>query len=117
MRILLPAAFGVLAACGPAEAPPPDRSEAPASQQTPTRAIAPPGEDEFRAAWSSQCDAIEADVGSALCKSGGMGASGFSCDFALGDDEYRRYSAELARSGDNWVLADPEAACSVAVSE
>lgn len=116
MRILLIAAFGALAACGSGEAPAPDRAEAPAIQEPAERAIAPPGETEFRAAWSEQCDAPEADVGSALCKAGGMGADGFSCDFALGDDEYRRNSAELSRSGDRWVLADPESACSMAAN-
>lgn len=113
MRILIPAAFAVLAACGPAEAPAPAPSEAPPAEWTVTPEISPPGEAEFRAAWSDQCDAPESDVGSALCKASALGADGFSCDFALGDDEYRRYSADLARSGNRWVLADPEAACNV----
>lgn len=94
MRILLPAAFGVLAACGPAEAPGADQPMAPAAQQASAPNLSPPGEAEFRAAWSDQCDASEADVGSALCRAAGLGADGCRCDFALGEDEYRRYSAE-----------------------
>lgn len=114
MRMMIPAVFGMLAACGTAEAPAPDNSEAPAAEWTVTPEISPPGEPEFRAAWAAACSADESDVGSALCKARALGTDGFSCDFALGDDEYRRYSANLTRSGDSWVLADPEASCDAA---
>jgi len=114
MRFLIPLLAAALAACGPAEAPAPDRSEMPAAGEPAAARLSPPGASEFRAAWAEQCDASEEEVGSALCKATAPGVDTFTCDFALGDDDYRRYSADLARSGDRWVLADPQAACALA---
>ncbi|KPQ38190.1 MAG: hypothetical protein HLUCCX21_00490 [Porphyrobacter sp. HL-46] len=114
MRILIAAAFAVVAACGPAEAPAPAPSEAPPAEWTVTPDLSPPGEAEFRAAWADQCGVPESEVGSALCKASALGSEEFSCDFALGDDDYRRFSADLTRGTDSWVLADPETACTVA---
>lgn len=117
MRVMFFAVCGLLAACGPAEAPAPDSPETTAAEWTVTPQISPPGEAEFRAAWSAQCGASEDEVGSAICRAQALGADGFSCDFALGDDDYRRYSADLARNSDMWVLADPDETCSVADPE
>lgn len=118
MRILIFAACGMLAACDAAQAPAPDNSDAPpASVPAAMPKISPPGEAEFRAAWSAACGADAGDIGSAVCKAQALGADGFACDFALGDDEYRRYAADLARDGDSWVLADPAAACKAADPE
>ncbi len=121
MRIWLMVAVGALTACGPADAPEPNPSDVPAyqgpasegtaSDMTIAPEMSPPGEAEFRSAWVEQCSAQESDIGSAVCKAKSLGSDGFSCDFALGDDEYRRYSADLERSGTVWALADPRNAC------
>lgn len=101
-------------ACGPAEAPPPERSEAPATEQAAAPQLSPPGAAELRAAWAEQCTAAEDEIGSALCApAGALIMDSFTCDFALGDDEYRRYSADLEQAGNRWVLADPDTACEV----
>lgn len=115
MRTILPLLIAApLAACGPAEAPAPERSEVPASEQVAAPRLPPPGATEFRAAWAEQCKAADDNIGSALCMpAGALSVDSFTCDFALGDDEYRRYSAELERSGNRWVLVEPETACEV----
>ena len=102
-----------LAACGSNEAPVPEAlPEQAATTEPASEAISPPRRAELAAAWAMACpDAEPANKG--LCKSKGMGDPGFTCDFALGDDEYRRYTAELIQSDGKWVLADPENACAI----
>lgn len=114
MRIVLPlAAAFALAACGSQEEPP--------VEPVPTEAIAPadivetlppPRREEFTAAWSQACPEAE-PVGTALCKSKGLGDPGFTCDFGLGEDEYRRHTTELEPVDGSWALVDPENSCSV----
>lgn len=114
MRILLPAtALFALAACGSQEEAQPDPAPAEAAAPADTAAtLPPPHREEFTAAWAEACPEAE-PVSTALCKSKGLGVPGFTCDFGLGDDEYRRHTAELAAAGDGWALVDPENACIV----
>lgn len=114
MRILLPvAAMFTLVACGSQEEAPaePVPTEATAPADT-TETLPPPRREEFAAAWTEACPEAE-PVGTALCKSKGLGNPGFTCDFGLGEDEYRRHTAELEPGEEAWVLVDPENACSV----
>lgn len=101
-----------VAACGPTANEP---AEQPAGESAPGAIVQsppPPGRDEFIAAWAQACPNVE-PAGRALCKSKGLGDPDFTCDFALGDDEYRRHTAELTQAGDKWVLSDPDSACAV----
>lgn len=114
MRILLPAvALFALAACNAQEETPaePVPTEAITPAET-TAALPPPRREEFTAAWAEACPEAE-PVSTALCKSKGLGEPGFTCDFGLGEDEYRRHTAELEPSGESWALVDPENACKV----
>jgi hypothetical protein len=106
------AAIAILAACGTQQAD----ETAPAVVATPTAdatpTMTPPRREEFTAAWAEACPDAE-PVGKALCKSKGLTDPNFTCDFALGDGEYRRHNAELAPQDGKWVLADPANACEV----
>lgn len=102
-----------LASCGSNEAPVPEVAPEQAATTEPvSEAISPPRRAELAAAWSEACpDAEPANKG--LCKSKGFGDPGFTCDFALGDGEYRRHTAELTQLDGKWVLADPQNACAI----
>lgn len=100
--------------CGPAEEtatePVPEQAAAPEPIEA---APPPPRREEFTEAWAEACPGAEpADKG--LCKSKGFGDPDFTCDFALGDGKYRRYTAELTQADGQWVLADPDKACALA---
>lgn len=98
-----------VAACGSNEVPAPEETTEQAIAPT-VATIPPPRREELSAAWSEACpDAEPANKG--LCKSMGLGDPDFTCDFALGDGEYRRYTVELTQSDGKWVLVDPENAC------
>ena len=73
-------------------------------------ALPPPRREQFAAAWAEACPDAE-PVGKALCKSKGLTDPNFTCNYALGDDEYRRHTAELAPGDGEWVLANPANAC------
>ena len=113
MKKLVPClAFVALAACGseePAPAPTATAVATPAAASTPS--LAPPTEADFAAAFAAGCPSAE-KVSTSLCKSQGLGKAGFTCQYGLGDDEYRRHTATLM-PGDNgkWALQDPENAC------
>ncbi len=114
MRIFLPiAAVFALAACGSQEEA---ESEAAQTETIVPASIngapPPPRREEFTAAWAEACPEAE-PVGKALCKSKGITDPGFTCDFALGEDEYRRHSADLEPVEQSWALVDPENACNV----
>ena len=114
MRIFLPiAAAFALAACGSQE----EVQSEPAQTETVAasnidEAVPPPRREEFTAAWAEACPEAE-PVGKALCKSKGIAEPGFTCDFGLGDDEYRRHTADLDPVEDTWALVDPQNACNV----
>lgn len=114
MRISIVLCTLALAACGSSEDPAADEVTEQAAAPEPIKAAPPPPRrEEFSEAWAEACpDAEPANRG--LCKSRGFGDPDFTCDFALGDDEYRRYTAELTRSEGRWVLSDPENACAIA---
>lgn len=114
MRHFLPVAVVfALAGCGsPEEAQTEAAQTQAAAPAGITESLTPPRREEFTAAWAEACPEAE-PVGKALCKSKGMGDPGFTCDFALGEDEYRRNTAELEPRDDRWALVDPENACSV----
>ncbi|KPP82467.1 hypothetical protein [Erythrobacter sp. HL-111] len=117
MRIATFALVMLLAACGSDESPASERPLARASQGDRAGGIRPPGEIAFRAAWVVQCEGVGADVREASCEADGSDAGPFSCDFALSDGGERSvHSAELRRSGDVWVLADPLDTCDAAGS-
>ena len=110
MKYLLPlAALILVSACDTQPA-----ANAPAATATPvptvTPAMLPPGRKEFTAAWTKACPEAK-PVNKALCKSKGMTDSNFTCNFALGDDEYRRNTTERTPRDGQWVLADPATAC------
>lgn len=111
MKYILPlAALATLAACGSqkTEQPAPTAAATPAAAATPT--MPPPRGEEFTAAWAKACPEAK-PVNKALCKSKGLADPNFVCDFGLGEDEYRRNTAELAPRDGEWVLADPANAC------
>ncbi|NCO99977.1 MAG: hypothetical protein GW801_14005 [Sphingomonadales bacterium] len=114
MKIFIPvAAILALGACGSQDEalPEPEQAESVVPADV-TEAHPPPHREEFAAAWAEAC--LEAEpVGKALCKSKGLGEPGFTCDFGLGEDEYRRHNAELELAGESWALVDPENACNV----
>lgn len=103
-----------LAACSQESAPPAAEETPVAIEAGPT--LAPPGEAEFKAAWSDACHSAE-PVSTALCKSKGLTDPGFECDFGLGEDEYRRHAADLTRGQDRWELANAEQACKIGSEE
>ncbi len=97
-----------LVACGSPDTP--DADEPADQAQVEEASLAPPRAPEFRAAWAEQCpDAPE--IGSVVCQAEGLGGEVFACDFALGEDEYRRNTADLVQSNGRWMLAEPETAC------
>jgi len=102
-----------IVSCGSNEAPVPEAvPERSATEEAASETISPPRREELAAAWAEACpDAEPAKKG--LCKSKGFGDPDFTCDFALGDSEYRRYTAELTRSDGRWVLVDPEKVCAI----
>lgn len=98
-----------LSACG--SQAPEDQPQTPAVTETRSAdSLPPPRTDEFAAAWAEACPDAE-KVGKALCKSKGLTAPGFTCDFSLGDEEYRRHTAELIPGDGNWVVSNPEETC------
>jgi hypothetical protein len=116
MKILLPlAALLAVGGCGsqeeaPTEPPRADLSTAETIGDNET--LPPPRREEFTAAWAQACPDAE-PVSTALCKSKGLGDPGFTCDFGLGEDEYRRHTAELLPGDKEWTLVDPDNACSL----
>ena len=102
------AALFALAACNSEEPVEPAPVETPVVEPTPT--LPAPGTEAFAAAYAKVCPDAE-PVNSAVCKSKGLGETGFICDFALGDDEYRRNTAELSPGEGEWILSDAENAC------
>lgn len=74
--------------------------------------LPPPRREEFAAAWAEECPDAE-PIGKALCKSKGLVDPNFTCNYGLGDDEYRRHTAELAPGDAKWELVDPAEACVV----
>lgn len=108
---LLPALF--VSACGSRQPEQRDAQPTAASTQASREpSLAPPRHPEFAAAWSRACPDQEA-VGKALCKSNGLADANFTCDFALGDGEYRRHTAELEPGNGRWDLANPDLACEI----
>ncbi len=112
-RPALMAAIAFLAACNSEEVTQPQASQAAAFSAAQEQGTLPPprGED-FVAAWSEACPDAE-PAARALCKANGIADPNFTCDFALGDDEFRRNTAELTRGEGRWELAEPETACEV----
>lgn len=109
MKKLLPLfALPLLAACGSEPEAPAEAPAAPVAEATPT--LSPPNMDTFSAAFAEACPEQEA-VSTAVCRAQGMGASDFTCEYGLGDDEYRRYSATVTQQDEAWVVADPETVC------
>ncbi|WP_347304597.1 hypothetical protein V5740_14470 (plasmid) [Croceibacterium sp. TMG7-5b_MA50] len=106
------AAMLALAGCGAQESAPPPAVEATTAVADAQPTLAPPGAAEFTTAWADACPSAQ-PVSTALCKSKGLTDPNFSCDFGLGEDEYRRHTAELARGDESWELADAENACQV----
>lgn len=101
-----------LAACNSQDSAAPPAAEATDAVADAGPSLAPPGAQEFKDAWAAACPSAE-PVGTALCKSKGMTDPNFTCDFGLGEDEYRRNTAELMRGQDRWELADAEQACRI----
>ena len=113
MRLLVVLCAVALASCGSNETEAPEQPPETVSAEPTISTISPPRREEFAAAWEKACpDAEKANRG--LCKSKGLGDPDFTCVFALGDSEYRRYTAELTQADGMWVLADPETACALA---
>ena len=104
------AALVALAACNSQEAaePAPAETQAVAPPVEPT--MPPPDEEWFAAAFAEACpDAPE--VSTALCRSQGFGKEGVTCEYGLGDDEYRRNKATVVPGDGNWTFAEPEKTC------
>ena len=112
-RFALMTLLGALAACNSQEstAPPPAAVAGPEAAEERV-ALAPPGQEDFASAYAEACPEAQ-PVGSAVCKVAGFGQPNFTCDFALGEDEYRRNTAELAPGEDSWQIAEPATACDV----
>ena len=110
-KFALMVAVAALAACDSQEReqPQPNEDVAPAAVERQSTLL-PPRMDEFATAWAEACPDAE-PVGKALCKSKGFGEPNFTCDYALGDDAYRRHTAELMPGEGRWELVDPERAC------
>ena len=105
--------FAGLAACGSPESEQPQNTQAESAPATETtRTLPTPRREEFAAAWAEACTDAE-PVGKALCKSKGITDPNFTCDFALGDGEYRRHTAEIMPGEEEWELADPVNACAI----
>lgn len=102
----------LLSACGSEREEPATPEPTTAAAQPEEPKLSPPRRAEFADAWSRACPDQE-KVGKALCKSKGMADPDFTCDFALGDGEYRRHTAELTPAGDRWDLVNPAKACMV----
>lgn len=105
-------ALAGLAACNSAEEAAPVAAETPAEVVEAEPSLAPPGAEDFKTAWADACPSAK-PVSTALCKSKGLTDPNFECDFGLGEDEYRRNTAELTRGDDSWELADAEQACTI----
>lgn len=105
-------ALAVAACSSQDEVTPEEVPETQATAEPLTPTIPPPQREELAAAWAEGCPEAE-PANKGLCKSKGFGDPDFTCDFALGDDEYRRYTAELTMSDGKWVLAEPENACAI----
>ena len=105
-------ALAVAACSSQDEATPEEVPETQATAEPLTPTIPPPQREELAAAWAEACPEKE-PANKGLCKSKGFGDPDFTCDFALGEDEYRRYTAELTTSDGKWVLAEPDKACAI----
>jgi len=104
-------AFVTVAACSSGSAEPtPAETQAAAPAPVITPSLSPPDEAVFAAAFAEGCPDAE-KVSTAECKSQGFGKTGFSCDYGLGDDEYRRHKATLVPGDGKWTLAEPEKTC------
>lgn len=113
MRFFIVLGVLAVAACGPSDTPAPEVAPAQITAAEPAaKTVPPPRDEQFAAAWAEACPGAE-PANKGLCKSKGLGTSGFTCDFALGDGEYRRHTADLTLEDGQWVLADPENACMI----
>jgi hypothetical protein len=109
-KFLVCAAFVALAACG-SQQPQPTPTATPTPTPTATTPKLPaPDKDTFAAAFAAACPHAQ-KVSTALCQSAGFGKQGFVCNYGLGDDKYRRNTANLAPGDGKWVLADPKKDC------
>lgn len=108
IALLLP--LFALAACS--SEPANDSAAAPAATPTVTTtpSLSPPRREEFTAAWAKACPEAK-PVSTALCKSKGLGDPNFTCEFGVGEDEYRRNTAELTAGEGEWILVNAPAAC------
>jgi len=99
-----------LAACGE-PAPEPAPVETAAAAPEPTKPALPaPDQAIFSAAFAAACPNAKS-VAIASCRSKGMGASEFICEYGLGNDEHLRHKATLTPGDGEWTLADAEKTC------
>ncbi len=110
-KLFVCAALVSLAACNSQEAAQPEPTET-AVVAAPVVEPSMPAPDEaiFAQAYAEACPAAK-KVSTSLCKSQGLGKTGFVCDYGLGDDEYRRNRATLVPADGKWTVADPENTC------
>jgi hypothetical protein len=98
-----------LAACGQEPAPEPVETPtvAPASINT----LPAPDQALFSEIFAETCEGAE-PVSQAVCRRA-LGAETVSCEFGLGEDEYLRHDATLAKNEDDtgWMLDNAEALC------
>lgn len=101
--------IALLAACNSEPAPAPTPTATVAATPTPTL---PPADQALLSTLVAEACPDAEPVGDAICRRG-MGAPTATCEYASGDDEYRRNSAVLAvdESGENWMLQDSAAVC------
>ena len=50
-------------------------------------------------------------VSTAICRRAGFGSEEVTCEYGLGEDEYRRNKATLVPAEDDWALKDGAAVC------
>jgi hypothetical protein len=111
MRVLIClVSLAALAACNePAAEAEPVEAEVAAPEPV-EPALPAPTKASFSELLAVSCPALK-PVANASCRSMGMGAKEFLCEYGLGDDEYLRHKATLTPGDGAWTLADPETVC------
>ncbi|WP_126171854.1 hypothetical protein [Altericroceibacterium xinjiangense] len=105
--------LAVLAACSEAQETPEPVAVTPVATAPAAPKLSPPDEAVFTTAFAEACPEAP-EVSTALCKSLGFGEEGFTCNYGLGEDEYRRNTATLVPEDGVWTLDDPEKTCAAA---
>ncbi len=100
----------VVAGCSEEVAEAPAPAETTAMSEASESTLHPPDREKFAERFAAACPAAPA-ISTAICRAKGMGSHDFTCDYGLGEDEYRRHKAILHEVDGEWEIENAEQVC------